>query len=85
MDVKNLLEVIKAVEVVGVSVKGIAKDGIAIDDLPKALELIKKYEVLVAAVEDVKMIVDEVKDIDSSEAVVVVTSLMSAIKAIKEA
>ena len=84
MDVKNTLEVIEAVKIVGVAVKEIAKDGVGIDDLPKALELLKKYELILAAVNDVELVVDEAKDIDSDEAVLIVTSLMSAIKAIKE-
>lgn len=84
MDVKNTLEVIEAVKIVVVAVKEIAKDGVGVDDLPKALELLKKYELILAAVNDVKLVVDEAKDIDSAEAVLIVTSLMSAIKAIKE-
>ena len=85
MDVKNTLEVIAAVELLGVAGKQIAKDGIAIDDLPKALELLKKYDVLVAAVDGIGEVVDEAKDIDSAEAVVIVTALMATIKKIKEA
>ena len=84
MDVKNTLEVIAAVELLGVAGKEIAKDGIAIDDLPKALELIKKYDVLVAAVDRIGDVVDEAKDIDSAEAVLIVTALMATIKKIKE-
>lgn len=85
MDVKNILELIAAIKLVGVSAKEIAKDGIAIDDLPKALELLKKYEVILAAVNDIKLVVDEAKDIDTAEAVVIVTALMDAVKSIKEA
>ena len=85
MDVKNTLEVIAAVELLGVAGKEIAKDGIAIDDLPKALELLKKYDVLVAAVDGIGEVVDEAKDIDSAEAVIIVTALMATIKKIKEA
>jgi len=85
MDVKNTLEFVAAVKLVGVAAKEISKDGINIDDLPKALELLKKYDVLVEAVKDIEVIVDEAKDIDSLEAVAVVTALMDAIKAIKEA
>ena len=84
MDVKNTLEVIAAVELLGVAGKQIAKDGVAIDDLPKALELLKKYDVLVAAVDGIGEVVDEAKDIDSAEAVIIVTALMATIKKIKE-
>jgi hypothetical protein len=85
MDVKNILEVLAAIELLGVSGKEIAKDGLGIDDLPKALELVKKYQVILDAVNDVKLVVDEAKDIDSAEAVLVVTKLMSVVKNIKEA
>ena len=85
MDVKNTLEVIAAVELLGVAGKQIAKDGVAIDDLPKALELLKKYDVLLAAVDGIGEVVDEAKDIDSAEAVIIVTALMATIKKIKEA
>jgi len=85
MDIKNTLEVIAAIELLGVTGKEIAKDGIAIDDLPKALELLKKYDVLVAAIDGIGDVVDEAKDIDSTEAVLVVTALMATIKKIKEA
>lgn len=84
MDVKNTLEVIAAVELLGVAGKQIAKDGVNIDDLPKALELLKKYDVLLAAVDGIGEVVDEAKDIDSAEAVLVVTALMATIKKIKE-
>jgi hypothetical protein len=85
MDVKNILEVLAAIELLGVSGKEIAKDGLGIDDLPKALELVKKYQVILDAVNDVKLVVDEAKDIDSAEAVLIVTKLMSVVKNIKEA
>lgn len=85
MDVKNILEVIEAVKVAGVAGKEIAKDGIDLSDLPKALELIKKYDVFVSAVTDAKLVIDEAKDIDSAEAVQIVSALMAALKAIKEA
>ena len=85
MNVKNLLELIAALKLVTIAVKDITKDGIAIDDLPKALELIKKYEVILAAINDIDLIDDEVKDLDSAEAIVVVSALMAAVKEIKEA
>lgn len=85
MDVKNILEVIAALKLLVVSGKEIAKDGVNIDDLPKALELLKKYEVIMNAINDVELVVDEAKDMDTTEAVLVVTSLMNAIKEIKEA
>jgi hypothetical protein len=85
MDVKNIVEVLNAIELLGVAGKQIAKDGIGIDDLPKALELVKKYQVILDAVNDVELVIDEAKELDSSEAIVLVSKLMSVIKNIKEA
>ena len=85
MDVKNLMEVIAALKLAVVSIKGISKDGVGVDDLPKALELLKKYDLFLAAVKDIDMIDEEIKDVDSAEAILVVTALMAAIKEIKEA
>ena len=83
MDVKNILEVIAALKLLAISGKEIAKDGVNIDDLPKALELLKKYELIMGAIDDVELVVDEAKDMDTTEAVLVVTALMNAIKEIK--
>jgi hypothetical protein len=85
MDVKNIVEVLNAIELLGVAGKQIAKDGIAIDDLPKALELVKKYQVILDAVNDVELVIDEAKELDSAEAILLVSKLMSVIKNIKEA
>ena len=85
MDVKNTLEVLEALKVAAVAVKEISKDGIKIDDLPKALELLKNFKVFTVAVEGVGEFGSEFKDIDSAEAVVIVSKLMEALKAVKEA
>lgn len=85
MSVKNILEVIAAVRLLAVSGKEIAKGGLNIEDLPKILELLKKYEVIIDSIDDIELMIDEAKDMDATEAVVVVTALMNAIKSIKEA
>lgn len=81
----NLLALITAIETLGVAGKQIAKDGIKIDDLPKALELIKHYEDFAAVVTNFKESIEEAKDIDSAEAVQVVVALIGTVKAIKQA
>ena len=85
MDIKNILELLSAVELLAVSGKQIAKDGIGVEDLSKVLELAKKYQVFLDAIKDIGLVVDEAKDIDSAEAIAVVGKLMSVIKNIKEA
>ena len=85
MDLKNSLEIVKAVEVLGVSVKKISKDGVNLADLPEALELIKQLDVFIAAVKDAKEVIGEVKDLDQAELIQLGSALYSSFKAIKEA
>jgi len=84
-DVKNIIEVLEAIKVIGVPAKQILKDGVDASDLPKLLEVVKKYQVLVDAIDGVGEVVEEAKDIDSQEAVVVVLKAFEVVKAIKEA
>lgn len=84
-DVKNIIEVLEAVKTIGVPAKQALKDGLDAGDLPKLLEIIKKYQVLVDAVDNIGEVVEEAKDIDSQEAVVVVLKAFEVVKAIKEA
>ena len=85
MDIKNSLEIVAAIKLAGVKGKEILKDGIKADDLPKAFELIKEYQVFVDAATDAKLVVVEAKDIDAQEAVQFYMAFQDAIKAIKEA
>lgn len=84
-DVKNIIEVLEAVKVIGVPAKQALKDGLDAGDFPKLLEIIKKYQVLVDAVDNIGEVIEEAKDIDSQEAVVVVLKAFEVVKAIKEA
>jgi predicted RNase H-like nuclease (RuvC/YqgF family) len=84
-DVKNIIEVLEAIEAVGVPAKQALKDGLDVNDLPKLLELVKKYQVLIDAVDNIAEVVDEAKDIDSQEAVQVVLKAFQVAKSIKEA
>ncbi len=85
MDIKNTLEVLDAVELLAVQGKKIAKDGISLADLPEAIELVKHVDVIVAAVEDAKEVVDEAKDLDQAELIQIGSRVVALVKAIKEA
>ena len=85
MDVKNILEVLEGVKVIAVPMKAALKDGLSADDLPKMLEILESYKVLVEAVAGVGDIVDEVKDIDAAEATLIAAKVIDLIKSIKEA
>ena len=85
-DVKELMEVLEGIEAAGVPVAKVLADGkVNAADLPHALELVQNHQKLIDAVEGVKEIPAEVKDIDPAEAVLIVQKLYSVIGKIKEA
>lgn len=84
-DIKNIIEVLAAIEAVGVPVKAALKDGIDASDLPKLLDIIKKYQVVLDAIDNAAEVVEEAKNIDAIEAAQIASKVMEIIKKIKEA
>lgn len=82
---KETLELLAAIELAAVSGIEISKGGITADDLPKALELIKKFETLVEGVKGFDKIDDEIKNIDQAGLIQLGTALFGTFKAIKAA
>lgn len=85
MDIKNTLEVVEAIKLLGVSGKKIAKDGVNLADLPEAIELLKQLDKIVVAVEGISELGKELQDIDQAELLQLGTAVFGAFKAIKEA
>jgi hypothetical protein len=83
MDIKNIIEVLDAVEVVVIPVKEALKDGLDLSDLPKALDIIKKHEVILAALDNIGEVIEEGKDIDPTEAAIIAAKVIALIKALK--
>lgn len=83
--IKETLEVLEGFKAVAVPVKVALKDGLQITDLAQALEVIKKYEVILAAVEGAGDVVAEAKDLDAAESTIIVAKLFEVIKDIKAA
>jgi len=67
LGIKETKELLAGIELVAVSGIEIAKDGLGVDDVPKALELIKKAEVILEAGKGINLIDDELKDLDQAE------------------
>lgn len=84
-DVKNIIEVLEAIKILAVPTKQALKEGVDVSDLSKLLDIIKQYQKLIDAVDNIADIVEEAKDIDSQEAVQVVLKAFEVVKAIKEA
>lgn len=84
--VKETLEVVKAVELVGIQAKKVLADGkVNGEDLPAALELVKNAQTIIDAVEGITSIDDEMKDLDEAEAIQVGMAFFKTVKAIKKA
>jgi hypothetical protein len=65
--IKECKELIVGVDLLAVTSISIAKDGLGADDIAKALELIKKVEVIIEAVKGVDQIDDELKELEGDE------------------
>lgn len=82
-DVKNIIEVLEAIKVAGCPIKKALKDGLDSSDIGALLDLVKNYQVFLDAVEGIADTIDEAKDIDSAEAIIITSKVFEVIKAIK--
>lgn len=85
-DIKEILEVLSGLKVVGVAAAGILGDGkLSVADIEKFIKLATSFDVLKDAVEGADEVVREAKDLDQSESVVLLAAVFSLVKAIKDA
>lgn len=82
---KESLELLKAIELIGVSGIEIAKDGLGADDIVKAVDLLKQINVIIEGVKGVGEIGGEIKDLDQEELIQLGLALFGSYKKIAEA
>lgn len=82
---KETLELIAALQLVTVEGIQISKGGLTADDIPKALELIKKFDVIVEGAKGIDLIDDEIKNIDQAKLIEAGVAVFGLVKAIKAA
>ena len=85
MVIKETMEVLKALEVIGVAAKIIAKDGVSMADLPEAIELLRHIDTFIEAVKGASLIGAELKDIDQAELLTLGTEVFSLVQKIIKA
>lgn len=85
LELKETMELVKALELIGVKGKEILKDGIDSNDIVPAIELLKEINVIVEGIKDVKEIGAEMKDLDQEELLQLGMAMFSLYKKIKEA
>lgn len=84
--VKETLEILEGLKVLGVAAGKIASDGkVDLKDLGALLDVAKDFEVFVEAVKDGDKVVEEFKDLDAAEITQVVSKVFEIINAFKEA
>jgi hypothetical protein len=82
-DIKNILEILEAIKTGALPVKKALKDGLDASDIGALLELVKSYQVFLDAVEGIGEIGEEIKDLESAEAIIIASKVFEIIKAIK--
>jgi hypothetical protein len=82
LGIKESKELLAGVELAAVAGIEIAKDGLGVEDISKALELIKKSDVLIEAVKGIDGIDEEIKDLDQAELIELGTIAFSLVKKI---
>lgn len=86
LGINEILEVLDGAKEASVFVAKVASDKkLSISDLQYVPELAKKYDVFKNAVNGVDKAIGEAKDLDSTEAVMLVAKVYEIVKAIKEA
>ena len=86
VDVKETLEFLNGIELVSVVGAKIVSDSkVNASDLAYLVDLIKGFDTLKIAVDGIKNIPAEIKDIDSAEAIMITSKVFEIVKAIKAA
>lgn len=85
VDLKETLEALEAVKVLGVSGLKIAKDGLGADDIAEVIALAQKADTIIDGVKDADQALEELKEISQEEAMLLVAKVFEIIKALKEA
>lgn len=84
--VKESLELVSAVKLVGINAKkALADHKLNAEDLQYAMAILKDVQVLIDGIEGISHVGEEAKDIDEAEALQVGMAFLKAVKEIKNA
>jgi hypothetical protein len=86
LDTKKIEEIVEALSHVIIAGKKISADKkVNLEDLPAAMELIVKLPSIAAAFADIKLAVEEAKDLDVAEVVALIKKIDDKVKEIEQA
>ncbi len=82
--IKEILEILKGLEILGKAGAAIAKDGkVDMGDITHLVAIAKDFDVLKEAVGGADEALKEMKDIDKIEAVAIVSAVLDLVKSLK--
>jgi|VirMetMinimDraft_7_1064189.scaffolds.fasta_scaffold08663_4 hypothetical protein len=88
-ELEELLEGIKEGFMLGKAIRDIVADGVDVSDIPAAFELVKKqadkFSIYEAAVKDVDMVKEEIKDLSKEEIMKLLLVIIDGISAVEKA
>lgn len=85
-DIKELMELLKAIEVIAVGAAKVAKDKkILPDDLLVLIDLMKQVDTFKDAFSGLKELPAEVKDLDETEIAQLIMAVFGIVKSVKDA
>lgn len=88
-ELEELLAGIKEGFMLGKSIRDIVSDGVDVTDIPAAFELVKKqadkFAIYEAAVKDVDMVKEELKDLDKEEIMKLLLVVIDGISEVEKA
>lgn len=86
VEIKESLELIKSIEILGVAAKKILADGkVNFADAPVALELVKEIEPIIEGFKGLNKLGEEVKDLEQDELIQLGLAVFNAYKSVKNA
>lgn len=84
LDLKNTLEVMTALRLIINTANKVVADGkVDLTDAKYALELLQSYGVFIEAVKDIKIVGDELKNLDEAELLILGQEVWGMLKGIK--
>ena len=85
VSIKEITEVLDAIELLGVTISKASKDGFTTADFIHLVDLLQNVNVFVDAVKDIGECVTEAKDIDQAELLTIGTKAYTLVKNILDA
>ena len=83
--IKEILEILDGIAILGEAGVKVAKGGIGVDDIPAVVDLAKNFEAISEAVKGASEAVKEARDLDQGEVVQIIGKIYEVVSKIEKA